>query len=68
MRGVFGELLIWLTAASNSELLHPHLKGGALHSEARCGTLGPRNNPAALLERRQYLLAFGLFENALHAT
>ena len=54
--------------AGNSELLHPHLKGRALHSEACCGTLGPRNNPAALFERRQYLLAFGFFENALHAT
>jgi hypothetical protein len=54
--------------AGNSELLHPHLKGGALHSKPRCGTLGPRNNPAALFERRQYLLAFGFFENTLHAT
>jgi hypothetical protein len=54
--------------AGNSELLHPHLKSGALHSKPRCGTLGPRNNPAALFERRQYLLAFGFFENTLHAT
>jgi hypothetical protein len=54
--------------AGNSELLHPHLKGGALHAQECSGTIGPRNNPAALFERRQYLLAFGFFENTLHAT
>ena len=61
-----GEFLDWFTAASNSEFLHPHLKSGTLHSEARRGTLWSSNNPAAFFERTQYLLAFGFFENSLH--
>src|ERR1700683_2126164 len=62
-----GGVLVGLTATSNSQLLHSDLKSGALHSQTGGGAFGTGNDPMRFLERREYLLAFGVFKNALHA-
>ena len=51
--------LLW---AHDPELLHLGLKGGAFHSEPRCGTGRTADNPIGVPQRFHNMLPLGIFQ------